>query len=44
MRSWNGECSRAFTDWRGLHRGVLDAGWLDGDAEFDRFTDEPISH
>ena len=34
MRFWNGECSRAFTDWRGLHHGVGDGAWLiDGRAE-----------
>lgn len=28
MKFWKGECSRAFTDWRGLHDGVGDAAWL----------------
>ncbi len=27
MRFWKGECSRAFTDWRGLHNGVRDGAW-----------------
>jgi hypothetical protein len=27
MRFWKGECSRAFTDWRGLHYGVRDGAW-----------------
>jgi hypothetical protein len=31
MRFWNGECSRAFTDWRGLLQGVGDGAWLDAD-------------
>jgi hypothetical protein len=28
MRFWSGECSRAFTDWRGLLQGVGDSAWL----------------
>jgi hypothetical protein len=28
MRFWNGECSRAFTDWRGLQFGAGDSAWL----------------
>jgi hypothetical protein len=28
MRFWEGECSRAFTDWRGLQFGVEDGAWL----------------
>jgi hypothetical protein len=28
MRFWNGECSRAFTDWRGLQYGAGDGAWL----------------
>jgi hypothetical protein len=32
MRSWKGECSRAFTDWRGLHFGVESGAWLVDDT------------
>jgi hypothetical protein len=32
MRFWKGECSRAFTDWRGLQYGVGDGAWLLEDA------------
>lgn len=27
MRFWNGECSRAFTDWRGSFVGVDFGAW-----------------
>jgi hypothetical protein len=35
MKFWKGECSRAFTDWRGLHDGVADATWLVDDGRID---------
>jgi hypothetical protein len=35
MRFWKGECSRAFTDWRGLHVGVGDGAWLTEDVDVD---------
>jgi hypothetical protein len=38
MRSWKGECSRSFTDWRGLHYGVADGAWLSENAR----NDDPI--
>jgi hypothetical protein len=28
MRLWKGECSRSFTDWRGLSYGAGDGAWL----------------
>jgi hypothetical protein len=43
MRSWNGECSRAFTDWRGHHYGVGDAAWLIEDARIDYSLEESVS-
>jgi hypothetical protein len=42
MKVWNGECSRAFTDWRGLHYGVGDAAWL-GDGRIDHPFEESVS-
>jgi hypothetical protein len=36
MRFWKGECSRAFTDWRGLHDGVGDGARTIEDAEAGR--------
>jgi hypothetical protein len=33
MRFWSGECSRAFTDWRGLHQGVKGGAWLVADFD-----------
>jgi hypothetical protein len=33
MRSWNGECSRAFTDWRGLQQGVTGGAWQIADFD-----------
>jgi hypothetical protein len=35
MRSWKGECSRSFTDWRGLPYGVGDGAWLVENAPTD---------
>ena len=35
MRFWKGECSRAFTDWRGLQYGVGDGAWLIEDSRID---------
>jgi hypothetical protein len=35
MKFWKGECSRAFTDWRGLHDGVGDAAWFGDDGRID---------
>jgi hypothetical protein len=32
MRFWKGECSRAFTDWRGLQYGAGQDAWLIEDA------------
>jgi hypothetical protein len=32
MRFWKGECSRAFTDWRGLNYGVGYDAWLIEDS------------
>jgi hypothetical protein len=43
MRSWNGECSRVFTDWRGLQYGVGDAAWLIEDARIDYSIEESYS-
>jgi hypothetical protein len=37
MRFWKGECSRAFTDWRGLQFGVGDGTWLIESARYDSF-------
>jgi len=28
MRFWKGECSRAFTDWRGLQQGATGGTWM----------------
>jgi hypothetical protein len=36
MRFWKGECSRAFTDWRGLHDGVGGGAWTSDDDEAGR--------
>jgi hypothetical protein len=33
MRFWKGECSRAFTDWRGLQYGAGDGAWLIEDVD-----------
>jgi hypothetical protein len=39
MRFWKGECSRAFTDWRGFNDGVREGAWLtDGES-----IKEPLS-
>jgi hypothetical protein len=35
MRFWRGECSRAFTDWRGLQYGAGDGAWLVEDADIE---------
>ena len=43
MRFWNGECSRAFTDWRGLQYGVGDRAWLIEDARRDYVLEESLS-
>jgi hypothetical protein len=43
MRFWKGECSRAFTDWRGLHFGVGHGAWLIEDAGIDVSTESLIS-
>jgi hypothetical protein len=43
MRFWKGECSRAFTDWRGLHSGVGGAAWLIEDDRIDVSTEALIS-
>jgi len=37
MRFWKGECSRAFTDWRGLQYGVGDGAWLIEGTRYDTF-------
>jgi hypothetical protein len=37
MRFWKGECSRAFTDWRGLQYGVGDGTWLIEGTRYDTF-------
>jgi hypothetical protein len=42
MRSWNGECSRSFTDWRGLHDGVGDGAW-DEDGRIDYSIEETFA-
>jgi len=39
MRSWKGECSRAFTDWRGLPEGVINGAWPLEDARVDVRTE-----
>jgi hypothetical protein len=44
MRFWKGECSRAFTDWRGLHFGVGDGPWLIEDAGIEVATGAMTSH
>jgi len=44
MRFWNGECSRAFTDWCGLQYGVRDGAWLVEDARIDHSVEESMSH
>jgi hypothetical protein len=33
MRFWKGECSRAFTDWRGLPEGAGYGAWLLADID-----------
>jgi hypothetical protein len=38
MRFWNGECSRAFTDWRGLPQGVGDGAWLATEVDVASWT------
>ncbi len=43
MRFWNGECSRAFTDWCGPVYGVGDAAWLIGDGRIDQPMEESVS-
>jgi len=43
MRSWNGECSRSYTDWRGLHDGVSEAAWLTEDARIDCSIEETFA-
>jgi hypothetical protein len=35
MRFWKGECSRAFSDWRGLNYGAGVGAWLIEDAGVD---------
>jgi hypothetical protein len=43
MRSWNGECSRSFTDWRGLHNGFGDGAWPIEDARIDHSSEATFS-
>jgi hypothetical protein len=43
MRFWNGECSRAFTDWRGLQYGAGDGAWLVEDARKDDSIEGSLS-
>jgi hypothetical protein len=43
MRFWEGECSRSFTDWRGLHYGVGDGAWLIEDARIDYSLEETVA-
>lgn len=43
MRFWEGECSRAFTDWRGLHYGAGDRSWLFEDAPIDDLAADTTS-
>jgi|GEM_PF-3219402 len=43
MRFWKGECSRAFTDWRGLNFGAGDGAWLIEDSGIDVSTEALIS-
>jgi hypothetical protein len=38
MSFWKGECSRAFTDWRGLQYGVGDGAWLTEHAREDAWS------
>jgi hypothetical protein len=44
MRFWKGECSRAFTDWRGLHYGVGEVAWLLTDVDATESTRELAAH
>jgi hypothetical protein len=43
MRFWKGECSRAFTDWRGLHYGAGDGAWLIEEDRIDHSIDGSVS-
>jgi hypothetical protein len=43
MRFWKGECSRSFTDWRGLHDGIGDGAWLVEDDRMDYAIEESVS-
>jgi hypothetical protein len=43
MRFWKGECSRAFTDWRGLHFRVTDGVWLIADDNVGDVSDPYVA-
>jgi hypothetical protein len=44
MRSWNGECSRAFTDWRGLNYPGVDRAWLIEDGRLEHGIAESLTN
>jgi hypothetical protein len=43
MRFWKGECSRAFTDWRGLQQGVKGGAWKVADFDVTASTPELVA-